>query len=210
MSSLVGGDIFDEMHASLRLIGGLLEIAREKSIVAYITQKKTIPAQLFQTTYPIFRKDAQYDECFTVFNLPSPVIQLDASKDSIGYIGGMNGVTPYMRSHDQSDYANSMQHPIMASIANREPVCVYVPEFSLVQINKTPGRLPKRIMVNAVFVDPTKVPEYNEEIDDYPITQEIFSMAKDYMLQVDIKQLLATTTDPKNKRCTEESQHQLA
>ena len=55
-------------------------------------------------------------------------------------------------------------------------------------------------MLSAVFTNPDMIPEYNEDVDDYPITMEIFTMAKDYLLQVDIKQLIATNTDPKNKR----------
>jgi hypothetical protein len=200
LAEFVGGDVYDEMHASVRLVAGLLDIAREQAIITYVTKKKTIPAQLYQTTYPLFKKELQYDPCFTVFGTNSSVIQLDASKDGMGYIGGADGVTPYIRSHDQTEHANSMQHPIMAMIASKNPVAIYIPEFSLIKINKTPGKLPKRIMLSAVFTNPDMIPEYNEDVDDYPITMEIFTMAKDYLLQVDIKQLIATNTDPKNKR----------
>jgi hypothetical protein len=50
-------------------------------------------------------------------------------------------------------------------------------------------------MVTGVFTLPMLIPEYNEQIDDYPLTMEIFTMAKDYLLQVDIKQALSTLPD---------------
>ena len=50
-------------------------------------------------------------------------------------------------------------------------------------------------MVTGVFTNPTLIPEYNEQFDDYPITMDIFTLAKDYLLQVDIRQVLSTAPD---------------
>lgn len=194
-AELTGGAVTDEVLVNFRLIGGLLDIAREKAIAAYVKQNKKIPAKLYQTTYPIFRADNQESDCYTVFQMPSEVIQLDQTRDGFGYIGGMDMVSPWITSADQSDLANSMQHPIMASVMNRIPTAVYIPEFNQLKVNKTPGNLPKRFVVTAVFSRPDLIPEYNEQLDDYPITMEIFSAAKDYLLQVDIRQLLSTNPD---------------
>jgi hypothetical protein len=190
-----GGNITDEVRMDYRLMGAMLDIAREKAIVTYVTQKKVVPAMLYQTTYPQFRSEVQEDNCNTLFPFPSKTIQTDAAFSGIAYIGGEDGKTPYIRSANQADYANQMQHFLMYAISSKNPVCIYIPEFNMVKINKTPGQLPKRIMVTGVFTNPTLIPEYNEQFDDYPITMEIFTMAKDYLLQIDIRQVLSTVPD---------------
>lgn len=190
-----GGNITDEVRMDYRLMGAMLDIAREKAIASYVAQKKVIPAMLYQTTYPIFKKDFQEDECNTLFVFPSKTIQTDGAFSGIAYVGGEDGKTPYIRSANQADFANQMQHYLMYAISTKNPVCIYIPEFNMLKINKTPGQLPKRIMVTGVFTNPTLIPEYNEQFDDYPITMDIFTLAKDYLLQVDIRQVLSTAPD---------------
>lgn len=190
-----GGNITDEVRMDYRLMGALLDIAREKAIVAYVSQKKVIPAMLYQTTYLRYNSDYQESSCDTLFPFPSKTIQTDSAFSGIAYIGGEDGRSPYIRSSSQVDYANQMQHFLMSAVATKNPVCIYIPEFNTLKINKIPGALPKRIMVTGVFTLPMLIPEYNEQIDDYPLTMEIFTMAKDYLLQVDIKQALSTLPD---------------
>jgi|688.fasta_scaffold07611_3 hypothetical protein len=190
-----GGNITDEVRIDYRLMGALLDIAREKAITTYAVQKKVIPAMLYQTTYLVFNSDFQEDNCNTLFAFPSKTIQTDGAFSGIGYVGSEDGKTPYIRSATQVDFANQMQHYLMYAISVKNPVCIYMPEFNLLKINKTPGQLPKRIMVTGVFTNPTLIPEYNEQFDDYPITMEIFTLAKDYLLQTDLRQMLSLLPD---------------
>jgi len=194
-SETSGGKITDEVRLNYRLMGAFLDIGREMAITMYAEKKGGAPAQLYQTTYPMFKNDTQEDDCNTIFAMPGPVVQIDQATSSISYIGGESGMDPYIRSSDRSSFANQMQHWLMSSIASKRPVSLYIPEFNYIVINKTPGNLPKRIMVTGIFAYPTDVPEYNPDIDNYPITNEIFSIAKDYIYRTSIAEMMTKIPD---------------
>lgn len=187
-----GGYISDEMRMNNALMGGLLDMAREVGITKYVAKFRTVPRLLFQTTYLLKKAENQEDDCFTTFRFPGSFIQLNSTKSGIGYVGPENRATGGYPVLSPDDYANQMQSNFGRSYIEKNVIAVYYPDTNLLKINKVGLILPRVLVMDGVFSIPTAVPEYNEAVDSYPITQEIYSLAKDYLLQTDIKQILST------------------
>lgn len=178
-----GGPITDEGRLNYKLMGALLDASREKAITMFNKASRALPSELLQTTILNFKSDMQESDCYTVYKIPSPVIQRDVMSGSFNYVGSENGNTRFYIEKSLESFSSNMDDQIISKIYSSKPVVVYIPEFNLIRLNKNPGSAPKKIMVRGVFVYPSNIPEYNEAIDNYPITNNIFALAKEIFLK---------------------------
>ena len=109
----------------------------------------------------------EYDvECDAVrFKCPT-VISIDDRHDGFVYVGHVNQMKPFMRI--RSNYTALSMHSLFAK--EKEVLWDYTAgyqgEFT---INVYKNSKLTNLLVKAIFNDPTQVPNYREDIDQYPI-----------------------------------------
>ena len=108
------------------------------------------------------------------------------------FVGSENGNTRYYTEKSIETFFSNMDDQIMAKLYSKNPTIVYLPEFGRIRLNRPPGSAPKKIMISGVFVYPSSIPEYNESVDNYPMTNAIFSLAKEVIVKESFSQIMST------------------
>jgi hypothetical protein len=186
-----GGAISDENRLNYRFMAALLAMGREVAIASYSIKKRVLPKQLVQTTFLVFNKEQQESDCYAVYSIP-PTIQRTSLSGGLEFIGNDAGTYQYIQVHSLEQYTSNLDDQVVKKIYEKEPPVIHFPDMALIRLMVEPYKAPKRLMVRGVFVDPNSIPEFNSEQDDYPITNEIFAMAKDYLISTDLKQIVST------------------
>jgi hypothetical protein len=128
----------------------------------------------YQPFYAEYDKDLQDDSnCeYTLFRVP-PVIQFSAHRN--GFMNAMSdrGLSIIIHPTEEVFQAHIM-HPV-SRIINRVHA-VYVPSTGIMKVY---SKGIKSFKVNGIFKTPTEVPTWNQEIDDYPISNSAFEILEE-------------------------------
>lgn len=186
-----GGSISDENRLNYKFMAALLATAREVAIALYSSRKRVLPKQLVQTTFLNFNKEQQESDCYAVYSI-YPTIQRTSMTGGLEFIGNESGTYQYIQVHSIGEYTSNLDDQIVRKLYEKSPPVIHLTDMAAIRLMIEPYKAPKRLMVRGVFVDPNSIPEFNPEVDDYPITNEIFAMAKDYLISTDLKQIVST------------------
>jgi hypothetical protein len=173
-----GGIVSTDSRVSAAFAMRMLDELRASAIVEFFRQKLHIPEQLYQTTSLIYDEDYQTSDdtgkCIYLYPVPA-IIPVSATHDGITYVGVRNGEN-LNRIKSQSVLSNYKKNYITRKIVEDQPWVMYQPDFSDVLFHKPFGGPAKTLVVRAIFVRPTQLPEYNIQKDEYPITDEIYNL----------------------------------
>lgn len=173
-----GGIISTDNRVSPAFAMRMLDELRASAIVEFFRQKLHVQEQLYQTASLIYDEDYQTDDdtskCIYLYPVPA-VVPVSATHDGISFVGVRNGEN-INRIKSQSVLANYKKHYVTRKIVEDKPWVMYQPDFSDILFHKPFGGPAKTLVVRAIFVRPTQLPEFNVDTDEYPITDEIYNL----------------------------------
>ena len=140
---------------------------------------------------PDFEIDLQEDNKFIRFSIPTAAVTLGTTNSGIVYVGTMDMCNNFALVQSRGELNNYLSHRVTKS----NPVVLY--SDSILEVYNSSL---KEILVDYVPLNPTVLPTYNIDIDNYPLDDEGVAM-----LMIMIKQTITmdqskTPTDYKQNK----------
>ena len=181
-----GGVFTDESRYDLGTMTAVLNAARGFAITELHKKNNRIHPSFLQRVYPQYKKELQQDDCYTLFELPKTV-GINDQIDGLMYVGTIDGKNSFWKIRTRMQ-ANSRRNHRIHSIAMEKHVHFLY--------DNTRGYLEvyddkvKYILVEGIFGDPTSIPGFNLEEDDYPITMDAMKRIEDMVRTGTIRDVL--------------------
>jgi len=167
-SNVNGGNTTDEMRFDSLYIESKIHTARASILSAMSRQPmfdRINEACVQVYSVELLEEDAEADCDVVRFPCPT-VVRLDDRHDGFVYVGHVNGQKPFLRI--RSNYTALSMHSIFQK--EKGVAWDYVADCDgifFIQVDKNPKQ--RKLLVRALFNDPTEVPNYRRDIDQYPI-----------------------------------------
>jgi len=140
--------------------------------------KKRIASSWLQPYIATYSQDMQDSGAkFIRFKVPD-VIQLDNYRDGFIYVGGLNSNIAYRRVNNRAEMANYNNNRITKQ-TNRVTKFLY--EDGYIEIygdNEI-----RKLRIDGIWQRPTEIPGFNQDVDQYPLGENLVSVLKDYLLK---------------------------
>ena len=168
ISNVNGGITTDEVRFDDAYIESKIHTARASILSA--SQKQPMSDRINEScvqaySVEILDDDVQADCDVVRFPCPS-VIRLDDRHDGFIYVGHINQQKPYIRL--RTNFTALSMHSIFAK--EKEVVWDYIVDYDgSSYINVYKNTKLRKLLVRAIFNDPTDVPNYRPDVDQYPI-----------------------------------------
>lgn len=181
-----GGVFTDESRYDIGTMTAVLNAARGYAITELHKQNNRIHPSFLQRVYPQYKKELQQDDCYTLFEVPKTV-GINNQIDGLMYVGTIDGKNSFWKIRTRMQ-ANSRRNHRIHSIAMEKHVHFLY--------DNTRGYLEvyddkvKYILVEGIFGDPTSIPGFNLEEDDYPITMDAMKRIEDMVRTGTIRDVL--------------------
>ena len=179
-----GGIITDENKLDSDFIQSLVHEYRAKAIWDSWQRTRRINPVWTQQFIPEFEPDLQESKDFVKFTCPS-VVSLDDKRDGFLYIGTIEGDFAFRKVISRADLANKNRH----RFTKKRPKALYSDGFLEIHGNI------REIKVDAIFSNPTDIPTYNIEFDNYPISDDILVLMKAILFQTQTSVIESKTAD---------------
>lgn len=167
-SNVNGGNTTDEMRFDSLYIESKIHTARASILSAASRQPMfdRINEACVQT-YSVEILETLVDADCDVVRFPCPtVIRLDDRHDGFVYVGHVNQQKPFIRI--RSNYTALSMHSLFQK--EKEIVWDYQADYDgkfYILVYKNPKQT--KLLIKAFFNDPTEVPNYRKDVDQYPI-----------------------------------------
>lgn len=181
-----GGVFTDESRYDIGTMTAVLNAARGYAITELHKQNNRIHPSFLQRVYPQYKKELQQDDCYTLFEVPKTV-GINNQIDGLMYVGTIDGKNSFWKIRTRMQ-ANSRRNHRIHNIAMEKHVHFLY--------DNTRGYLEvyddkvKYILVEGIFGDPTSIPGFNLEEDDYPITMDAMKRIEDMVRTGTIRDVL--------------------
>lgn len=172
-----GGVRTIESKFSYEYIYSLIHTYRANVIRQQYSKAKRIHPLWTQQYLPEFSKDLQDDICMVKFQVP-PSIIMNEQVNGYLYIGEVNGSCAYNQLNSRAELSTYNQHRV-----TKEAVRIIYSDGILEVYGNTEI---KQLRIDAVFANPTDVPTYNIELDQYPIDNESLNQAKELIVKTEL------------------------
>lgn len=172
-----GGILTDESRFDFLDIDAEIHFARAVVIPAFYSKTKRISGEWLQTFVATYDQNIQESNDYVIFDVPRG-IPLDVMRDGYLYIGDTAGDTAYRRVNNLAELVNYNQHRI-TKINNNRPKVLYSEGRMKVYGNT----MIKELRIDGIIADPTEILTYNQDFDNYPISEDLIQPVRDYLLQ---------------------------
>jgi len=167
-SNVNGGNTTDEMRYDSLYIESKIHTARASILSAMSRQPmfdRINEACVQVYSVELLEEDVEADCDVVRFPCPT-VIRLDDRHDGFVYVGHVNGQKPFIRV--RSNYTALSMHSIFQK--EKGIVWDYQADYDgKFYINVYKNTKQRKLLVKALFNDPTEVPNYRPDVDQYPI-----------------------------------------
>lgn len=167
-SNVNGGNTTDEMRYDSLYIESKIHTARASILSAMSRQPmfdRINEACVQVYSVELLEEDVEADCDVVRFPCPT-VIRLDDRHDGFVYVGHVNGQKPFIRV--RSNYTALSMHSIFQK--EKGVVWDYQADYDgKFYINVYKNTKQRKLLVKALFNDPTEVPNYRPDVDQYPI-----------------------------------------
>jgi hypothetical protein len=137
--------------------------------------------------YPRFEAELQDDPmCFVKFRCPD-VISFDSNSDGFRYIGAIDRSINFKRIQNRSYLSSFNSHPVM-NVNTRGMSVLYDGTSQIIEVYGNTSL--EELLVEGIFSDPTEIPTFNVEIDQYPLSEDLIPMLSTVIMN-DITRLVA-------------------
>jgi hypothetical protein len=178
-SGPTGGYITIDSRLDNGYMTNLIHSARAFIVCERWKQFGMIPPVYYQKYEPDYSKLAQDDEgCYTVFYGTPQIIALDGRASGIGYVGAINDIKCQFREVSTLGELASFQNDRIMKTGRK--AYILNGQGTLTVWYKTKI---KQFMMEIIAADPTKLPSYNVDFDDYPMDISDIPKMESYMLQ---------------------------
>jgi len=166
----------DEDRYEPDYIDAIIHQYRAEAIAIIWQRDKRVDSNWTQQFIAVHNKDLQDDPVFVKFACP-PVISLDKKTDGALFVGSIDGHISYRKVTSRAELANNDLHRFIKS-GSRTLKALYSDGFW--EIHGDP--LIKDLRIDGVFADPTDIPTFNTEVDEYPLDDKTLVLMKKLIL----------------------------
>jgi hypothetical protein len=167
-SNVNGGNTTDEMRFDSLYIESKIHTARASILSA--TSRQPMFDRINEAcvqAYSVEILENLVDQDCDVVRFPCPtVIRLDDRHDGFVYVGHVNQQKPFIRI--RSNYTALSMHSLFQK--EKEVVWDYQADYDgkfYILLYKNPKQT--KLLIKAFFNDPTEVPNYRKDVDQYPV-----------------------------------------
>jgi len=186
-SDLLGGMTYNESRFDDEYIEFKIHAARATIIMNYMMKTGKFINDAWVQTLDIRFEDVDNDCDVRTFECPN-VIALDGQNDGFIYVGHANGVKPFIRI--RKGFTTLTQHSIFKNKTEIMWDYKHLTQGNNVLQFYNAKRL-TYIMVRAMFNNPTTIPNFDKELDHYPVDE---SLKKDIVEMITVDMLRKTAT----------------
>jgi hypothetical protein len=188
-----GGLITDELRTAPRQALFALDAARASLLSNAFVQNPYIGQNLYSRTWLLVdRCDEKVGDCVFRYKLPSPPVDINGYGLAFGYVGD-GECQSYTRIVSRSTLSSGSSLTKAALQGNVS--YLYDPMFQMLELHYTQGMIPVDFCVEYVALHPVQIPEFNEEVDNYPITGELWRKTIDYLRTGDLTWVAGRPSD---------------
>lgn len=172
-----GGVLTDDTRFDFPDIDAAIHFARAAVIPMFYAKTQRISSEWIQTFTATYDANIQDSNEFVRFAVPRS-IPLDVMRDGYLFIGDSAGTTAYRRVNNRAELANYNLHRI-TKINNNTPKVLYEEGyFEVYGLSMT-----KQLRIDGLIAVPTEIVTYNEDFDNYPISEDLIQPVRDYLWQ---------------------------
>lgn len=171
------GILTDETRFDFPDIDAEIHFGRAAVIRAFYSKTKRISGEWIQTYIGTYDKNIQESADYVIFDVPRG-IPLDVMRDGYLYIGDIAGDIAYRRVNNLAEFATYNQHRI-TKVNNSRPKVLYQEGRMKIYGNA----MIKELRIDGIIANPTEVPTYNQDVDNYPISEDLIQPIRDYLWQ---------------------------
>lgn len=178
-----GGILTDENKLDPDFIEDAVHRARASAIFIYWQRTKRINALWTQQFIAQFDEDIQENNCLVKFEVP-PVVSLDNKMDGFLYIGTVDKDCAFRKVESRAQLANANLHRI-TKVSNRINKALYSDGFMEIHGNT----MLKELKVDGIFINPTDIPTFNKEFDEYPVSLDLVNQMETIIANIETPQI---------------------
>lgn len=149
-----------------------------------------------QIFYPDYEQDFQTDVYVTKFMLPTGFIQGSTLADGLVYFGSSGNILStdnFRRIKNRNELSDFLNSPVMSPKSGRFNSVLI--EGLLVTIFSKESIKIKYPFISAVFNDPTALPTYNKDKDEYPLSADMITDVEQYVLKTTLAMVASQEPD---------------
>ncbi len=135
------------------------------------------------------------DGCYSKFYNVPDIINLDGRATGLGYVGSTGTLCQFREVNNSAVLASMMNNRIIRKM--RKPIVLMLGGGEM-EVYSTDSI--ENLRMEAIFADPTKVPTYNVDFDQYPIDASDISKIELYILQGSMNMTTRTPMDRINEQ----------
>lgn len=192
ISKVEGGIVTDDSKYNYEFIYSLIHKSRAKGISMLWAKNNRINNTWTQKFVATYNKYQQDNDCMVNFDCPSP-ITLDDKKDGLLYVGSKDFNCNYTRIKDRGTLSSFSKYRYTKPSTNKPRVI-----YSDGRIEVWGDTFIEELMVDGIFNDPTKVPTFNREFDEYPADELLLSLIEEIIFKDDLRITQSTPIDVKS------------
>lgn len=185
----LGGYITIDNRLDKGYMYSLIHSARAFVVQQRFAEQGVIQPVYFQQYKPDYIEAAQTSTSYARYSPFPAVIGVGAKRDGMGYVGSVCLNVPFRQVNSRAEFA-SMQFDRIMKAGRKAYVLVGNNYIEIYYKNKI-----KEVLIEAVFMDPTKVPNYNIEKDEYPVEAGDIARMEMYILQSDMNMISRSVSD---------------
>jgi hypothetical protein len=191
-----GGYLTVDTRFDKGYIYSLIHTARAFIVSERWKQNGLIPPVYYQTFKPYYVILSQdQDTCYSRFYNVPDIISLDGRATGLGYVGANGQLCQFREVNNRAQMASMMNNRIIRKM--RKPM-VLVLGGGEIEVYSNDSI--ENMRMEAIFADPTKVPSYNVDFDQYPIEASDISKIELYILQGSMNMITRTPMDRINEQ----------
>lgn len=191
-----GGYLTVDTRFDRGYIYSLIHTARAVIISERWKMNGMVPAVYYQPYKPEYVILSQTEDgCYSRFYNVPDIINLDGRATGLGYVGSTGTLCQFREVNNSAVLASMMNNRIIRKM--RKPI-VLVLGGGEIEVYSTDSI--ENLRMEAIFADPTKVPTYNVDYDQYPIDASDISKIELYMLQGSMNMITRTPMDRVNEQ----------
>lgn len=196
----------DENKMDREFVAALTHQVRAEAIMQWYQKYKSIHDLWLQRYTPSYDTNIQViSDCVIKFKHP-PVINL-VNRDGFEYVGDVNELDNFRRATLKSVYSKHR-------VSNREGITLWdwqYDEYGFPEIEIRGNISQRYIMTKSILTDPTALPTFRAEWDEYPVTPELLPFMQQRLFQLHTNIIVtrradtnsdsqdSTNINPKNK-----------
>lgn len=177
-----GGGVFDtDTRYDIAFTEDTIHKARATVLFNYYQKYHKINPSWTQQFIGEYSSLLQESNKFIKFQCPS-VLTLDDFIDGFMYVGNLNDNVSYRKISNRATLSTYNSHRY-TRLNIDTPEFIYSDGYIEIYGNS----MIRQLKVDGIFTDPTKIPTYNKEFDQYPVDESLIPLMQDLIFNTEIK-----------------------